>query len=547
MMIWGVGPRLAAVALLAVGTIGAAFGGGAVAGVPGEQLAGRPAVVEAGATGGGEPWRADREDLLARASAGRTVRVIVGVDAPFVPEAKLADADAVATQQATIADAQSALLGRLDAGHAVVTARYRYIPYVALRVDSAGLAALHADKGVTSITEDDLSAAALAESVPLVGGTTAWAQGYTGAGWTVAVLDTGVDRTHPFLAGKVVAEACYSTTDVAGGTRTVCPNGQSEQVGEGAGVNCPLEVSGCKHGTHVAGIVAGHSYTGVEYSGVAKDASIIAMQVFSRFDDEQVCRGLPTPCALSFASDQIRALEQVYALRTTHQIAAVNMSLGGGYSKYQQDCDRTDGPRKAAIDNLRGAGIATVISSGNTGYTDAIGRPGCISTAVSVGATTKADAVDDYSNSAWFLSLLAPGSAINSSVPGGGFDTWDGTSMAAPHVAGAWALLKQAAPGASVDTLLGALRYSGALVRDARNGIVTPRIQVDAAIALAKGSTPTPWARASDHYIASLIARLVSPTATPTITPTGTPTATPTASPTPTPTASPTPTPTATS
>ena len=51
---------------------------------------------------------------------------------------------------------------------------------------------------------DELSAPTLAESVPLIGGPAAWAAGYTGAGWTVAVLDTGIDKTHPFLAGKVI-------------------------------------------------------------------------------------------------------------------------------------------------------------------------------------------------------------------------------------------------------------------------------------------------------------------------------------------------------
>ncbi len=144
-----------------------------------------------------------------------------------------------------------------------------------------------------------------------------------------------------------------------------------------------------------------------------------------------------------------------------YNIAAVNMSLGGG--KYTSSCD-TDS-RKAAIDNLRSAGIATVISSGNDYYTNGIGAPACISTAVSVGATTKSDVEASYSNyHPTMLSLFAPGSSIYSSVPGGGWETWNGTSMAAPHVTGAWAILKQKSPSASVTDILNNLQTTGAAV-----------------------------------------------------------------------------------
>lgn len=71
-------------------------------------------------------------------------------------------------------------------------------------------------------------------------------------------------------------------------------------------------------------------------------------------------------------------------------------------------------------------------------------------------------------HSASFLSLLAPGESINSSVPGGGFAFFNGTSMAAPHVAGAWALLKQQTPSASVNTLLSNLQSTGLGVTDTR-------------------------------------------------------------------------------
>ena len=123
-----------------------------------------------------------------------------------------------------------------------------------------------------------------------------------------------------------------------------------------------------------------------------------------------------------------------------------------------------------------------MIASGNNGFIDGISSPACISTAISVGATDKSDVVAGYSNSASFLDLLAPGSAINSSVPGGGFATWNGTSMATPHVAGAWAVIKSQQLNASVDDVLNALVNTAVPILDGRNGITKPRIDVEASL-----------------------------------------------------------------
>jgi subtilisin family serine protease len=422
-------------------------------------------------------------------------RVIVGVRVPdYQPEGALNDSAAIAEQRAAIARAQAALLARLAphiaphiAPHhlAHVTA-FPFIPFVALQVNDEALRALRADPEVMSIEDDWPMPPTLAESGPLAGANYAWAQGYTGAGQALAILDTGVDKTHPFLSGKVIAEACYSNAGGGGGGISVCPGGVVSSTAIGSGVNCSPGISGCGHGTHVAGIAAGR---GASFSGIAKDADVIAIQVFTEFTQTTFCGAQPAPCALSYTSDQIAGLQRVVELAGSVNIAAVNLSLGNG-SLNPAYCDSANPSMKAAIDNLRSLGIATTISAGNNSYTTGVSFPACISSAISVGSTkdgsngaTPTDGVSTFSNSASYLNLLAPGEWINSSTPGGTFANFAGTSMAAPHVAGAWAILKQIQPTATVDSLLNLLTTTGLPVTDPRNGVTTPRLRIGRAVA----------------------------------------------------------------
>ena len=199
-----------------------------------------------------------------------------------------------------------------------------HLPIVALEVDSRALSELAMSPDVVSVRVDQLRRPTLNETVPLIGAPTAWSLGATGAGWTVAIVDSGVDKAHPFLAGKVVSEACYSTDR---GHGLVGVPGRRDTTAVGSGVPCSASVHGCDHGTHVAGIAAG---TGASFSGVAKDASIIAVQVYSRIDDVAFCSPDPSPCVGAYDSDILAGLDRVYALRTQHSIAAASLSLGSG-------------------------------------------------------------------------------------------------------------------------------------------------------------------------------------------------------------------------
>lgn len=435
-----------------------------------------------------ESTLAAAQALLDEADADGAVRVLVRVRTPFVPEGKLT-AQGVRSQRAAIRAKQQGRISRaLAAPGRQITAEFETIPYVGMKVDADGLSELLVDPDVVAIERDRLSKPVLATSTDVIGAQTLWSNGLTGAGWAVAILDTGVESSHAFLDGKVIEEACYSNAGGWGDGVSLCPNGQSSQTGAGSAPDC-TGAEGCGHGTHVAGIAAG---SGTAFHGVAKDADVLSFQVFTRFNTEGVCGAGRAPCVRTYGTDQVKALERVLTLSATIDIASANMSLGGGQYDSACDSDEGNGALKTAIDNLRSAGIATVIASGNDGWNGHISSPGCISTAVTVGSSTKADAVSSFSNHSNLVDVLAPGSSINSSVMGGGFESWNGTSMATPHVAGAWALLKQAKPTATVSEIVDALRDTGAPIT--RSSVTVPRVQLDDALAALSIVSPPEFA-----------------------------------------------------
>jgi subtilisin family serine protease len=423
-------------------------------------------------------------ELVDRASREGAARVIVRLDAPAAPQALAAGGDRAERAHAAIAVARDRLAGDLAATAGWSPVReFRTIPYVVLDAAPAALAALAASPSVLAIGEDRLESISLVESVPIVQADRAHAAGLDGTGWVIAVLDTGVDGGHPFLAGKVVSEACFSGN-------SSCPNGARTQIGAGSAGPCGYAPNACPHGTHVAGVAAGR---GDGIVGVAPDAGIISLQVFSRFTGSVCDDDVEDPCAKTYTSDTIAALERVYELRSDFRIAAANLSFGGGRYFSESECDAQDAARKAVVDNLRAAGIVTISASGNADWTDSTTAPACLTSAIAVGAVDKGDAVAGFSNSAPFLDFLAPGVRIRSSLPGGGFGFISGTSQAAPHVAGAFAILAERLDDANPDVITAALRDTGLFITDPRNSVAVARIQVQAAL----DSLPAPPARGS--------------------------------------------------
>lgn len=418
--------------------------------------------------------------LAAKAMAKGRIRVIAGLNVNMRPPHELSEASA-AQQERRLRAAQNATVSRtLGAAAADASVSlFEALPFVAMTVTPKQLSRLLSDPSVLSIQEDVAVPPTLTQSVPFINANKVWAAGFPGTGIAVAILDTGVDKTHDMFPGnKIVSEACYSS-NVPGQSSSVCPGGVSASVAAGSGVNCALSIPDCSHGTHVAGIAAGNMASPL-LRGVARNARIIAIQVFSRFNSPADCSPRPAPCVLSFTSDQVKGLERVYALRNKFTIAAANMSLGGG--QFYTPCDTQSPALKAAVDLLRVERIATVIASGNAGFNDSISSPACISSAIAVGSTLDtANVLSSFSNHSVNVRLLAPGSNIQSSVPPGLKTTaiFNGTSMATPHVTGAFALLRNVKGLSTVDDIAAALECTGVPVT--RAGITKPRIDVNAA------------------------------------------------------------------
>jgi subtilisin family serine protease/chitodextrinase len=363
------------------------------------------------------------------------------------------DDDILRVKAEGYAATKAAVAASLGPARPLVLRSYAQLPVDFVRVESrASLVALLADPRVTGAALPEAHTRSLAQSLPLVNQPGAAQQGSLGAGTSVAVLDTGVDYTR----------SAFGACSAPG------PNCKVIHAQDFAPEDGLRDADG--HGTHVAAIVL----------GVAPETRIVALDVF-RAD------------GFAYSQDIIAAINWAIQNRSQFNIAAINMSFGAG--RFTSPISSPRNAYKRAIDDARDAGIVVVAASGNEAYTDALASPAAVDTAVSVGAvydsalgprtwsrctdaTTAADRVTCFSNSASFLTALAPGAVI---VAAG--EAMSGTSQAAPHVAGAAAVLRAAFPAESVNQLVARLA-AGVAVTDARNQIVKPRVNLAQALGL---------------------------------------------------------------
>jgi subtilisin family serine protease len=376
-------------------------------------------------------------------------------------------------------------------------------PMAVAEVNSEGLRRLARSESVLRVVPDTLLNASLPASVKVVDVPEVWSKQTRGGGVAIAVLDTGVQVDHPFVKGRIVAEACFSSNDELQGSKSLCANGSGEQTGSGAAAACDYKAvsRACVHGTHVAGIAAGAAgdANGVPLDGMAPDASIVAVKIFSRFDGEQACgKGVKT-CIHAWTSDTLKGLVYVERVAAERKIAAVNLSVGSGH--FAGPCDEqsvyTD-----VVGRLRSAGIAVVAASGNEHLVGEIAQPACISGVIAVGAINKSGDIDiSYSNTSAQVAIVAPGTQILSSAADGYYKL-SGTSMAAPHVAGIFALLRARNSRATVDQLVDAVRQTGKSVTDPRNNLASTVPDAEAAmVALIDGAASPPKPDGTDPRI----------------------------------------------
>ncbi|MEV4244347.1 S8 family serine peptidase [Streptosporangium canum] len=277
--------------------------------------------------------------------------------------------------------------------------------------------------GTAKVWLDGLRKPALDVSVKQIGAPTAWESGHTGTGVKVAVLDTGVDATHPDLADRVSAQANFT--------------------------EAPDAVDRSGHGTHIASTIAGSgAASDGKYRGVAPGATILAGKVC-----ESVCQESAVLAGMQWAGEQ--------------GAKVANLSLGGA------DTPETD-PLELAVETLTERyGTLFVISSGNTGAERSVESPASAAAALAVGAVTKSDELAEFSSrgprlgdSALKPEITAPGvditAARSKDAPrgSGSYIAMNGTSMATPHVVGAAAILAGQHPDWTAGTLKAALMGS---------------------------------------------------------------------------------------
>jgi hypothetical protein len=258
----------------------------------------------------------------------------------------------------------------------------------------------------------------------------AWAQGYTGQGVVVAVVDSGVDYNHSDLSGNI----WVNSGEIADNGVDDDGNGFVDDVRGWDffdGDNDPMDSD--VHGTHIAGTIAAEN-NGFGVTGVAYNATIMPVRVI----DSEGGTSSDIAAGIRYAAD--------------NGANVINLSLGGNFTSAEEE---------EAIRYASDSGVVVVMAAGNEGASQPV-YPARYATdwGIAVGAVDSNKTLANFSNRAGATVLdyvVAPGVDILSTTPGNSYQSFDGTSMAAPHVAGVAALVLSANPNltpAEVESLL---------------------------------------------------------------------------------------------
>jgi hypothetical protein len=389
------------------------------------------------------------------------------------------------------------------------------VPVITLTVGARALDALSTSSLVASVESDSVLQPASLNSSTVLGVQRAVANGWSGAGQTIAVVDTGVESSHSLLMNgstpKTIAEACFSsnTTVLSSSCAWGTPMSVNSGSVRGSGQPCDLALSiSCGHGTAVAGVTLGGVGTGM-VTGVAPAASLISIKVFGTYRTNPSIVG-------AMLGDVNTSLQWLYNRRADFPgLVAVNLSLGGG--KMTTNC--ASGSTQAYFHQLLNVGIATIVAAGNDSFDDAVAVPACAPDAIAVASIDDTTAArSPWSNLSPKVVLYAPGTSIPSAnAATSGLSMFSGTSFAAPTVAGAWAVVSQRFPDMTAADILDQLRTRGTLITTDTSTPVAryqiPLVRVDLAMRSPVGAEGSP----ATQLTAVTPARLMDTRAEPTI------------------------------
>jgi hypothetical protein len=430
------------------------------------------------------PARWDRRALDRAATTGQAdVLIAFRGGLTYSPLTGYMSDRAVTVQTAAHDRALNDVLANAAIDLSSVLQRYSDTGSAYVKLSQAALVRLYAGADARILSVDLNSPSAdplLANSTVLVNAGPTWTAGYIGTGQYVTVLDTGIRKSHIMMqmsgSTKVLYEYCYGTNSSP--FASICPsqNGSGDSPANTSGAGEPYanatfcaansgdNLGICAHGTHVAGIAAGipssTTSPNANLPGLAQGAAVVSSQVFSYDTTNNVAK--------VFDADLLQSLTDGYnnTVSGTNNPFTLNISAGSSLP-YPDDCDYVNTSIATKISQLTSRGVPIVIATGNAGEPNGMSWPACNPTAIKVGSVsndstgTTRSSFSNLGQPANFTGpiFLAPGGQtgsttnyVRSSSSTSNTATLGiaGTSQAAPHLSGVYAMIKGAVSGVTV-------------------------------------------------------------------------------------------------